>query len=108
MRKQFLALLSGALVLALSVGVGISVAAGPPAGTASLGDSVAVGTSDNLEGPLAKEQSARRAKALELLAKGKIPAGSKVAQIGKGRYVQLAREDTDKIFVVLVEFGNER
>ena len=108
MRKQFLALLSGALVLALSAGVGISIAAGPPAGTASLGESVAVGTSDNLEGPLAKEQSARRAKALELLATGKIPAGSKVAQIGKGRYVQLAREDTDKIFVVLVEFGNER
>jgi len=55
MRKQFLALLSGALVLALSAGVGISIAAGPPAGTASLGDSVAVGTSDNLEGPLAAE-----------------------------------------------------
>ena len=109
MRKQFLALLSGALVLALAVGVGISVAAGPPASaTASLGEPASAGVSDNLETPLAKEQAARRAKALELLAKGKIPEGTKVAQIGKGRYVQLAREDTDKIFVVLVEFGNER
>ena len=105
MRNQFLALLSGALVLALSVGVGISIAAGPPAGTVSLDGAAATGGSDNLESPYSKEQSARRAKAQELLLKGKFPAGTKVAQIGKGRYVQLAREDTDKIFVVLVEFG---
>jgi immune inhibitor A len=108
MRKQFLALQSGAHVLALSAGVGISIAAGPPAGTATLDGVAATGGSDNLESPYSKEQSARRAKAQELLLKGKIPAGTKVAQIGKGRYVQLAREDTDKIFVVLVEFGNER
>ena len=110
MRRHFLALLTGALVLALSVGVGVSIAAsgGPPAGVVTDLADTGVGTADNLDGPYSKEMRERRAKAQELLLKGKIAKGSKVAEIGKGRYVQLAREDTDKIFVVLVEFGNER
>jgi immune inhibitor A len=107
MRRQFLVLLSGALVLALSVGVGFSVAASGASGVGQA-DDIAVGANDNLGSPYSEEQAERREKAQEMLLKGKIGKGTKVAQVGKGRYVQLAREDTDKIFVVLVEFGDER
>jgi immune inhibitor A len=37
-------------------------------------------------------------------ARGKL----KSARIGKNQYVELAREKTDKIFVILAEFGNQR
>jgi immune inhibitor A len=37
-------------------------------------------------------------------ARGKL----KAAGIGKNQYVELAREKTDKIFVILAEFGNQR
>jgi immune inhibitor A len=37
-------------------------------------------------------------------ARGKL----KAARIGKNQYVELAREKTDKIFVILAEFGNQR
>jgi immune inhibitor A len=107
MRKQFLALLTGALVLVLSIGVGVSVAAGSAQGRGHADDAGA-GHAHNLDGPYSKEMRERRAKAHEMLLQGKIKKGDRVAQVGKGRYVELAREDTDKIFVVLVEFGDER
>ena len=34
--------------------------------------------------------------------------GAKASQVPDDQYVELAREKTDKIFVVLAEFGNER
>ena len=30
----------------------------------------------------------------------------KVAKVGKGQYVELQREATDRVFVILVEFGD--
>ena len=35
-------------------------------------------------------------------------AGGKLPKKGRDQYVELAREKTDKIFVILAEFGNER
>ena len=39
---------------------------------------------------------------------GKVAADAKVAKVAKGQYVKLAQEGTDRIFVVLAEFGNTR
>jgi immune inhibitor A len=69
----------------------------------------------NLDGPLSKTQEAQRREALNQLISGKAKAqernGSKVVQLksrkGKDKYVELSREKTDKIFTILVEFGNQ-
>jgi immune inhibitor A len=105
MRRHFLALLSGALVLVLSIGVGVSVAAGPASGGKGTADQ-APSRVHNFESPLSKQQSADRAKAKQLLLEGKVEKGAKVAKLANGRYVELAREKTDRIFVVIAEFGN--
>ena len=108
--KQFLALLSGALVLALSVGVGLSIAAGPPAGATSLGEPVAVGTSRQPREPSReRERSARRAsRRSSSCSRARSRRARRSPRSARGGTSQLAPEDTDKIFVVLVEFGNKR
>ncbi|MGW5241924.1 immune inhibitor A domain-containing protein [Monashia sp. NPDC004114] len=63
---------------------------------------------DNLRSPMAVKQDAMRQKALEKRLKGDKSAQGKVAKLGPGQYVPLEREGTDKIFVVIVEFGNEQ
>ena len=105
MRKPFLALLTGALVVVLSVGAGASVAGANGQGRGHADDRANVG--HNLETPLSKEQAANRTKGLELQLQGKVKKGEKVAKLPNGRFVELAREDTDRIFVVLAEFGDE-
>jgi immune inhibitor A len=102
MRKRFLALLTGALVLVLSAGVGLSLAGTQASGT----DPASFGGTDNLSHPLGEKQEALRQVALQKLATGKIPAGSKVGQVAKGQYVELTREGEDSIFTVLGEFGS--
>ncbi|MFD6280915.1 immune inhibitor A domain-containing protein [Streptomyces sp. NPDC060209] len=65
----------------------------------------------DLEGPFSKEQDAQRQAALEQVLSGdkKVTAkdGSKVVKLGKSKYVELGREKTDKIFTILVEFGDQ-
>ncbi|MEU6090614.1 immune inhibitor A domain-containing protein [Streptomyces sp. NPDC047085] len=69
----------------------------------------------DLDGPLSKTQEAQRQEALNQLISGKAKAqernGSKVVQLkskkGDSKYVELSREKTDKIFTILVEFGNQ-
>jgi len=56
----------------------------------------------------AVKQDALRQKALEQKLKGVKSAQGKVAELGKGQYVELEREGTDKIFVILAEFGDTR
>ena len=102
MRRHFLALLTGALVLVLSIGVGVSVAASSQASASDPGD---VTGTDNLSHPLGEKQQALRQAALEKVAKGEIPKGTKVGQVAKGQYVELAREGEDSILTVLGEFG---
>ncbi|MGB8350211.1 MAG: immune inhibitor A domain-containing protein, partial [Gaiella sp.] len=103
MRKKFLALLTGALVLVLSAGVGLSVAGTQASGV----DPATFGGTDNLSHPLGEKQAALKQVALEKVAKGEIPKGTKVGQVAKGQYVQLAREGEDSILTVLGEFGND-
>ncbi|MGY0067612.1 immune inhibitor A domain-containing protein [Streptomyces sp. QTS137] len=73
----------------------------------------------DLEGPLSKTQDAQRQEALKQVISGdssvKDRDGSKVVELkgkgkgkkGTGKYVELGREKTDKIFTILVEFGDE-
>ncbi|WNZ11151.1 immune inhibitor A domain-containing protein [Streptomyces sp. 11x1] len=69
----------------------------------------------DLEGPLSKTQEAQREEALQQVISGdatvKDRDGSQVVQLkskkGKSKYVELGREKTDKIFTILVEFGDE-
>src|SRR6188472_685624 len=102
MRRHFLALLFGALALVLSIGVGVSLAASTQT---SANDPASFSGTDNLSHPLGEKQEALRQVALQQLATGKIPAGTKVGQVAKGQYVELAREGEDSIWTVLGEFG---
>ncbi|MFF8634375.1 immune inhibitor A domain-containing protein [Streptomyces pilosus] len=69
----------------------------------------------DLEGPLSKTQAAQREEALKQVISGKASVkdreGSKVVQLkskkGDAKYVELGREKTDKIFTILVEFGDQ-
>ncbi|MFF7865936.1 immune inhibitor A domain-containing protein [Streptomyces qaidamensis] len=69
----------------------------------------------DLEGPLSKTRDAQRQEALKQVLSGKSKVknreGSKVVQLkskkGDAKYVELGREKTDKIFTILVEFGDE-
>ncbi|MFF7127783.1 immune inhibitor A domain-containing protein [Streptomyces sp. NPDC008240] len=71
--------------------------------------------SHDLDGPMSKTQKAQRQEALNQLISGKVKAkdrnGSKVVQLkskkGDSKYVELSREKTDKIFTILVEFGDQ-
>ncbi|MFF3504892.1 immune inhibitor A domain-containing protein [Streptomyces sp. NPDC003247] len=69
----------------------------------------------DFDGPLSKTQEAQREEALKQVISGEATVkerdGSKVVQLqgGKGgsKYVELGREQTDKIFTILVEFGDQ-
>ncbi|MFH8340302.1 immune inhibitor A domain-containing protein [Streptomyces sp. AM6-12] len=69
----------------------------------------------DLDGPLSKTQKAQREEALNQLIAGKVSpqqrGGSQVVKLksgkGKSKYVELGREKTDKIFTILVEFGDK-
>ncbi|GAA0651235.1 immune inhibitor A [Streptomyces thermocarboxydovorans] len=70
--------------------------------------------SHDLKGPLSDTQAAQREEALHQVLSGKASVkkrdGSKVVQLkskkGDSKYVELGREKTDKIFTILVEFGD--
>ncbi|MGW3033277.1 immune inhibitor A domain-containing protein [Streptomyces sp. NPDC001178] len=70
---------------------------------------------DDLDGPLSKTQDAQRQEALNQVISGqaqvKDRGGSQVVQLkskkGDPKYVELGREKTDKIFTILVEFGDK-
>jgi immune inhibitor A len=66
--------------------------------------------SDNPPHPLgiANKKAAQKQAALEQRLEGNKAYQGKVAKVGKGQYVQLENEGTDKIFVVLAEFGDEQ
>lgn len=69
------------------------------------------GNAHDLEGPYSKQQDAQRQAALEQVIAGdkKVTTrdGSKVVKLDDKKYVELGREKTDKIFTVLVEFGDQ-
>ncbi|MEU9455229.1 immune inhibitor A domain-containing protein [Streptomyces sp. NPDC048277] len=69
----------------------------------------------DLDGPLSKTQEAQRQEALDQVISGQAQVkdrdGSKVVQLkgkkGGSKYVELGREKTDRIFTILVEFGDQ-
>ncbi|MEV0116513.1 immune inhibitor A domain-containing protein [Streptomyces sp. NPDC050844] len=65
----------------------------------------------DLEGPFSKEQAQQRQSALEQVVAGdaKIQKrdGSQVVKLDDKKYVELGRQQTDKIFTILVEFGDK-
>ncbi|MEU1369439.1 immune inhibitor A domain-containing protein [Streptomyces sp. NPDC005803] len=71
----------------------------------------AKGDAHNLEGPFSKQQDAQRQAALEKVISGdkKVLArnGSKVVKLDDNKYSEVQRQKTDKIFTVLVEFGDQ-
>ncbi|MFD5425895.1 immune inhibitor A domain-containing protein [Streptomyces sp. NPDC127084] len=65
----------------------------------------------DLEGPFSKQQKQERKAALERVLSGDATVQkrgqSQVVKLGKKKYVELGREKTDKIFTILVEFGDK-
>ncbi|MFH8841034.1 immune inhibitor A domain-containing protein [Streptomyces sp. NPDC017868] len=65
----------------------------------------------DLEGPYSDKQDAQRQAALEQVLSGDAKVenrgGSQVVKLGAKKYVELGREKTDKIFTILVEFGDQ-
>ncbi|MFE9096402.1 immune inhibitor A domain-containing protein [Streptomyces sp. NPDC007264] len=65
----------------------------------------------DFDGPLSKTQDAQREEALNRVISGKATVtdrgASKVVRLSNGKYVELARERTDKIFTILAEFGTK-
>lgn len=107
MRKPFGALVAGALVVALSIGTGASIASGSAASGRGNADEKGPKVHD-VETALGKRERELRAKALEMKLHGKVGKNEKVVKVAPGQYVQLAREKTERVFVVIAEFGNTR
>ncbi|MGW6456995.1 immune inhibitor A domain-containing protein [Streptomyces sp. NPDC055078] len=65
----------------------------------------------DLDGPFSKQQEQRRAAALEQVISGEATVqqrgASRVVKLDDRKYVELGREKTDKIFTILVEFGDK-
>jgi immune inhibitor A len=99
--------LAGASALALLV-FAMPAAAVPDQGKRANEDTAASGksTKHDFRHPIAEKQNALLQQALVAKLNGK--AKGKVHEVAKGQYVELEREGTDKIFTIIVEFGNER
>ena len=97
------ALLAGAVATAPA-----QAAPAAPAAKSDTGKANSKHANDNFRSPMAVKQDAMRQKALEKRLKGDKSAQGKVAKLGKGQYVQLEREGTDRIFAVIVEFGDKQ
>ncbi|MFD3543509.1 immune inhibitor A domain-containing protein [Streptomyces sp. NPDC058662] len=65
----------------------------------------------NLNGPFSEQQAQQREAALQQVLSGKKDVeqrgASKVVKLDDKKYVELGREKTDKIFTILVEFGDQ-
>ncbi|QEU94102.1 immune inhibitor A domain-containing protein [Streptomyces kanamyceticus] len=65
----------------------------------------------DLDGPFSKQQAQQRKAALQQVvagdAKVQKKGGSQVVKLDDKKYVELGREKTDKIFTILVEFGDK-
>ncbi len=123
MRRFMAGLGSLAVAAGLATTVALSSAgAAPPQGSAGLPQRT---ESDELPNPAETKRRELREAALQKVLKGEAKVqnrnGSKVVRIGEtqtttvsgtvaqqDQYVELQREKTDKIFVILAEFGNER
>jgi immune inhibitor A len=95
-----------ALLALLTVAFTTAAGAGTPPTRDVARQDAGTATAHNLPGPLTKEFEARREAGLEMKLRGEAPG--KVARLGKNKYVELVREKTDPVFVIITEFGNAR
>ena len=101
-----------ASIVLAAAGTAVSTGASAAPGAADLPDEVAsvrVGPgegTDDLPNPLAQERRERRQAGLEAQVRGEIPADRTVAEVAKGQFVELAREDEDLILTITAEFGD--
>ena len=99
------------LVAALAVTAVVAVPVLPAQANAPTKDTprgTVKGGSDNLRLPFQVKQDALKQRVLEKRVMGEISPMATVAKVAKKRYVNLENEGTDRIFVVLAEFGNTR
>ena len=121
MRRSLVALT--ALALASGVittgGVASAAPAAPAVAPVGAAEPSSAGPRDELPNPLEDKRRALRSTAVQQVVQGRatpeLRNGSRVVRVpGTGRkghrdrYVELSREKTDKIFVVLAEFGTQR
>ncbi|MCS0639126.1 immune inhibitor A [Streptomyces sp. LP05-1] len=82
-----------------------------PAPGGDHGHDHAAGVDHDLDGPFSKQQEQQRKAALEQVLTGdrKVErrGASQVVKLDDKKYVELGREKTDKIFTILVEFGDK-
>ena len=116
MRKVVVGLLGAAMVTSIGITLPTVASAAPPVEptAAQAGQRAPL---DDLPNPLEDKRRELREQAVNGVLKGTVKTqnrnGSIVAKVGrtsrgKDQYVELAREKTDRIFVILAEFGNER
>jgi immune inhibitor A len=72
------------------------------------GASKVKGGNDNRLLPFQEKAAANKQAVLQEKVKGNVAANAKVVKIAKKRYVNLENEGTDRIFVVLADFGDTR
>ena len=95
------------LVLVMLVAAMVPAAGAAPASAGEIDDAPMVGSnSDDVSHPLGDMQRELREKALEAKLNGK--ANGKTHEVARGQFVELARETTDKVFIIIAEFGNTR
>ncbi len=136
MRKLGVGLLGLSLAVGLMAGSGGLAQANPDDGKPTRGPQVSQAVREDLPSPQEDKRRALRQQAIRMVLNGQAKVqtinGSKVVKVGQraapitaqqrakvrpgqpvrakqvSQYVELAREKTDKIFVVLTEFGNQR
>ena len=97
---------AAAAVLAVAALSTVAAATAGPDATKHEGKADRKAAKDNLKMSWHVKQERLRARGLQMKLQGKVPG--KVAKVANGQYVELSREDTDRVFVVIAEFGNTR
>jgi immune inhibitor A len=107
MRKLGVGLGSLALAAGVATTFALSAGAAPPGGAGTERTVV-----DDLPNPAEEKRRALREVALQKVLAGEAKVrqrgASEVVKVADDQYVELAREKTDKIFVILAEFGDTR
>lgn len=96
---------------ALSPGVAAADTQAPRPAASSHDPAPERAVNHNLKGPFTDKQAAHRREALQRVLAGRARpterGGSQVVQLARGQYVETARKKTDKIFTILVDFGDK-
>ncbi|MFG2206882.1 immune inhibitor A domain-containing protein [Streptomyces sp. NPDC048638] len=96
---------------ALSSGIATADTQGPPPVAKSHDPAPERAVDHDLKGPFSDRQATRRKEALEQVISGDARpterGGSQIVKLDSGKYVEMARQKTDKIFTILVDFGDK-